>query len=289
IFLKSLPTLVCIFRDALQRTIMTVDIIPTYFVSHGGGPWPYMKEQYGNLFDRLETSLQDIPHQIGSAPKAVLVISGHWEETEFTISSSPNPPMIYDYSGFPAHTYQVQYKAPGSPELAMRVRSLLEDAGHSAHLDDKRGFDHGTFTVMYPMYPDAQIPIVQLSLKRGYDPKLHLEVGKALAPLRKEGILILGSGLSYHNLRHFGSSGAVASQQFDRWLQQTLIQSTPTQRSDRLIDWEKAPSARLAHPQEDHLIPLMVAVGAAQDEAATCIYHEENLFGGIVASSFRFG
>lgn len=262
---------------------------PTYFVSHGGGPWPYMKDQFGHVFDRLEASLQDIPRQLRVRPQAVLVISAHWEEKDFTISSSPNPPMIYDYSGFPAHTYQVKYSAPGSPEVALRVQSLLQDAGYSVLIDPERGFDHGTFTVMYPMYPQAEVPVVQLSLKQGYDPKLHLQVGRALAPLREEGVLIIGSGLSYHNLRNFGANGAQASQQFDDWLQQTLLQTEPTQRFEQLIHWKKAPAALLAHPQEDHLIPLMVVVGAAQDEVATCIYHEENLFGGIVVSSFRFG
>ena len=268
---------------------MTINTLPTYFVSHGGGPWTYMKDQLGQMYDQLEASLQDMPRQIGGTPKAVLVISGHWEESDFTVSASPNPPMIYDYSGFPAHTYQVKYEAPGSPELAERVRSLLQDAGHSVRLDPDRGFDHGTFTVLYALYPDAQVPVVQLSLKRGYDPKLHLEVGKALAPLRQEGVLIIGSGLSYHNLRNFGARGAEASQQFDAWLQQTLVKSDATERSHQLIDWAAAPAARSAHPQEDHLLPLMVAVGAAEDEAATCVYHEEKFGGGITVSSFRFG
>lgn len=268
---------------------MAINTLPTYFVSHGGGPWPYMKEQFGTIFDLLEASLRDMPRQLGTTPTAVLMISGHWEESDFTVSVSPNPPMIYDYSGFPPHTYQVKYNAPGSPELAQRVRSILQDAGHSVRLDPDRGFDHGTFTVMHTMYPEADVPVVQLSLKCGYDPKLHLEVGRALTPLRQEGVLIIGSGLSYHNLRDFGLPGAVASQQFDRWLQQTLVESDPDRRIDGLIHWESAPSARLAHPQEDHLLPLMVAVGAAQDDAAVCVYHEENLMGGIVASGFRFG
>jgi aromatic ring-opening dioxygenase catalytic subunit (LigB family) len=233
--------------------------------------------------------LQDIPRQLGMLPKAVLVISAHWEAEDFTVSASLKPPMIYDYTGFPAHTYQVEYNAPGSPALAARVQSLLQDAGHLVQLDPKRGFDHGTFTLMSAMYPDAQIPVVQLSLQQNYDPKLHLEVGKALAPLRQEGVLIIGSGLSYHNLRHFGARGAQSSQQFDAWLQKTLVQSDPSQRQDQLINWAAAPAARLAHPQEDHLLPLMVAVGAAQDEVATCIYHEEAFMGGIAVSSFRFG
>jgi aromatic ring-opening dioxygenase catalytic subunit (LigB family) len=269
--------------------VKSLDLLPTYFVSHGGGPWPYMKEELGHQYDHLEASLQDMPRQLGMTPKAVLMISAHWSEKDFTVSTSPNPSMVYDYSGFPAHTYQVKYNAPGSPELALRVRSLLQDGGHSIALDPDRGFDHGTFTVMFTMYPGAQVPIVQLSLKRGYDPKLHLEIGKALTPLRQEGVLIIGSGLSYHNLRNFGAGGAQPSQQFDAWLQQTLVQSDPTQRLDQLIDWISAPAARLAHPQEDHLLPLMVAVGAAQNESATCFYHEESFGGGITVSSFRFG
>jgi aromatic ring-opening dioxygenase catalytic subunit (LigB family) len=281
------------YIDLVANTIKNFDMLmpefPTYFVSHGGGPWPFMKDQFGQMFHQLETSLQDIPRQLGATPKAVLMISGHWEEEDFTVSASPNPPMIYDYSGFPAHTYEVKYSAPGEPELAMRVQLLIQGAGHSVHLDPNRGFDHGTFTVMYPMYPQAQIPVVQLSLKQGYDPKLHLEVGRALAPLRKEGVLIIGSGLSYHNLSNFGPNAASVSRQFDDWLQQTLVQSEPTQRVEQLIHWAKAPAARLAHPQEDHLLPLMVAVGAAQNEPGVCVYHDENLFGSVVSSSFRFG
>lgn len=269
--------------------VKTLDTLPTYFVSHGGGPWIYMKEQLGQTYDQLEASLQDIPRQLGMTPKAVLVISAHWEAKDLTVSASLKPPMIYDYMGFPAHTYQVEYNAPGSPALALRVQSLLQDAGHLVQLDPQRGFDHGTFTMMSAMYPEAQIPVVQLSLQQGYDPKLHLEVGKALAPLRQEGVLIIGSGLSYHNLRNFGARGAQASQQFDAWLQQTVVQSDATQRLDKLLNWAAAPAARLAHPQEDHLLPLMVAVGAAQDEVATCVYHEEAFMGGIAVSSFRFG
>jgi aromatic ring-opening dioxygenase catalytic subunit (LigB family) len=116
------------------------------------------------------------------------------------LSSSPKPPMIYDYGGFPPHTYEVRYSAPGSPELAAQVKDLLDAGGFPAQLDAQRGFDHGTFS-MYPVYPDADVPIVQLSLKHGLDPLTHLQVGRLLAPLRKEGVLIVGSGLSYHNLR----------------------------------------------------------------------------------------
>jgi aromatic ring-opening dioxygenase catalytic subunit (LigB family) len=139
------------------------------------------------------------------------------------------------------------------------------------------------------MYPEANVPVVQVSLKAGYDPAEHLAMGRALAPLREEGVLIVGSGLSYHNLREFGPGAKVASKTFDTWLQQTLVDSDPKEREQRLLEWDSAPAARKAHPREDHLVPLMVAVGAAAAETATVVYHEENLFGGVTASSFRFG
>lgn len=237
----------------------------------------------------LEASLEDIPRQLGAVPAALLVISGHWEEREFTVMAARNPPMVYDYSGFPEHTYQVKYAAPGSPELARRVRTLIEASGIAANLDPQRGFDHGTFTPLVVMYPDADVPVVQLSLRRGYDPAIHLAAGRALAPLRDEGVLIIGSGLSYHNLRQFGPGAKQASRSFDDWLQATLVESDSRERESRLLDWSSAPAARQAHPQEDHLIPLMVVVGAAESEKGTLVYHEENLFGGVTASSFRFG
>ena len=262
--------------------------LPTYFISHGGGPWPYMEERRKALHV-LEASLKDIPRQIGVVPKAVLVISGHWEESQFSVMASPKPPMVYDYHGFPEHTYHVKYSAPGSPGLAKRVRDLIEQAGLPAKLDPQQGFDHGTFTPMVVMYPEADVPLVQVSLKSGYDPAEHLALGRALAPLREEGVLIVGSGLSYHNLRQFGPGAKVASKTFDDWLQKTLVDSSPKDREQRLLGWDAAPAARQAHPQEDHLVPLMVAVGAAEGEKATVVYHEENLFGGVTASSFRFG
>lgn len=267
---------------------MPASRLATYFISHGGGPWPYMEDLRKKLHV-LEASLVDIPRQIGVVPKAVLVISGHWEANEFTVMASPNPPMVYDYSGFPEHTNHVRYSAPGSPELALRVKSLIAAAGMPAKLDPKRGFDHGTFTPLVIMYPDANVPVVQLSLKSGYDPAEHLAVGRALAPLRDEGILIIGSGLSYHNLRQFGPGAKPVSKAFDDWMQETLVKADPAERERRLLDWSSAPAARQAHPQEDHLIPLMVAVGAGEREKATLVYHEEDLFGGVTASSFRFG
>ena len=263
--------------------------LPTYFISHGGGPWPYLDGRFRRMFDRLEQSLVDIRRELGDAPRAVLVISGHWEEHGFAISSAEHPGMEYDYSGFPPHTYQIKYKAPGSPELAARVQRLLAGGGIGARLDPERGFDHGVFSIMKPLYPGEDIPLVQLSIDRSFDPALHLKLGRLLAPLRDEGVLIIGSGLSYHNLREMrGNEGAEPSRQFDAWLQETLA-AAPAERTERLIRWEQAPMARAAHPEEDHLIPLMAAVGAAEEEPVALVYHQKDFGGGITASSFRFG
>ena len=264
--------------------------LPTYFISHGGGPWPYMSGEFRHNFDRLEHSLIEMRAELHNAPKAILVISGHWESEGFAISAGAKPGMVYDYFGFPEYLYHIKYGAPGSPELAKRVQELLRVSGIATHLDPTRGFDHGTFSIMKPLYPGADIPVVQLSLDAGYDPALHLAVGRALAPLRDEGVLIIGSGLSYHNLQQIrGTSGYEPSRQFDEWLQQTLLHALPDERVERLIEWEKAPSARAAHPREDHLIPLMVAVGAAEGERGAITYHQSDFFGGMTASSFRFG
>jgi len=262
--------------------------LPTYFVSHGGGPWPYVPEMRASM-QPLEHSLVAITRELGGLPKAVLSVSGHWEEPGFTVMANPKPPMVYDYYGFPPHTYEVQYPAPGAPEVAQRIQSLLKQAGVPASLDAQRGFDHGTFAPLEVMYPRAQVPVLQLSLRHGLDPAEHLAVGRALAPLRDEGVLILGSGLSFHNLRLRGPQAGAPSKAFDHWLHVTLEQLTPEQRSAQLLQWERAPAARIAHPHADHLLPLMVALGAAEAEPATTVYHEDEPMLGWTVSSWRFG
>lgn len=260
--------------------------LPTYFISHGGGPWPYM-DSMREAMRGLATSLADMPRQY-PAPKAILVVSAHWEENAFSVMSNPHPGMLYDYGGFPPHTYKVVYPAPGAPELALRIQGLLAAAGLPVRLDAERGFDHGTFSPLVVMYPDADVPLLQVSLKTGLDPAVHIALGRALAPLRDEGVLIVGSGLSYHNLRQFGPPGKAPSMAFDQWLQDTVVAASPAEREARLLDWAAAPAARIAHPREEHLLPLMVAMGAAENDTATCVYHEDNVFGGITVSSFRF-
>lgn len=246
-----------------------------------------MQGDFRRQFDRLEASLQQIARELGQGSRCVLMVTGHWEEENFTLSSSAAPGMVYDYYGFPEETYRVVYPAPGSPALARRAQSLLQEAGIAARLDAQRGFDHGTFTVAYPMYPAADVPIVQLSIKLSLDPAEHLAAGRALAVLRDEGVLIIGSGLSFHNLRAFGPAGAVPSAAFDDWLHHAM-QQEPALRAQSLTHWQNAPSARAAHPREDHLLPLMVAAGAAGEDAATRIYAEA-FMGHIAVSSYRFG
>lgn len=269
---------------------MTERPLPTYFISHGGGPWPYMDGDFRRNFDQLESSLVRMRAELANKPKAVLVVSGHWEEDAFTLSSAPQPGMEYDYSGFPAYLYEITYRAPGAPELAARVADLLAGQGLPTGLDLERGFDHGTFSIMKPLYPEEDIPLVQISLHRGFDPALHISAGKALAPLRKEGVLIVGSGLSFHDLRAMrNGDGLVPSRQFDAWLRETLIDASPAEREARLERWTEAPSARAAHPREDHLLPLMVAVGAAGEAPGSVSYHQSDFYGNLTVSSFRFG
>ena len=261
--------------------------LPTYFISHGGGPWPWLPKMREQLAT-LEASLARMPQEIGTTPKAVLVVSGHWETPAFSVMHAANPPMVYDYSGFPPETYQIVYPAPGAPALAERTAALIAEAGLPTALDGAQGFDHGTFAPLKVMYPQADVPVFQVSLQHGYDPAAHFALGRALAPLRDEGVLIVGSGLSYHNLRLFGPGAKVPSAAFDAWLTEALA-LPPAERTAALLDWESAPYARTCHAEEDHLVPLFVALGAAESDAASRVYHDDNVYGGVTASSFRFG
>lgn len=259
---------------------------PTLFISHGGGPWPYIPEMK-RMFAKTAQWLTNLPQTLPEKPKAILSISGHWEEKEFTVSSAKHPPMIFDYSGFPEYTYKISYPAPGSPELARQVQNLLTGSRIENFADSNHGLDHGTFVPLVLMYPQADIPVVSLSLKSNYDPLEHIEMGKALAPLRDQGVLIIGSGLSYHNMRGFGSPGAdPVSKQFGAWLEQTVTIPDSQKRQSQLLEWEKAPSARLAHPREDHLLPLMVVAGAAGTDAGKVEFVDHVM--GVDMASYRF-
>lgn len=259
--------------------------MPTYFLCHGGGPWPWLQGHLRDMLRTLEHGLLDVPRQLAQRPQAILVVSAHWEAPVFTVTSSEAPGMVYDYVGFPRETYNISYPSPGSPSLAARVVQLLQQAGCAAAADPRYGYDHSTFSILQTMYPQADIPVVQMSLHASMDPALHLRAGAALAPLRDENVLIIGSGMTCHER---GPEMAQASVPFEAWVRQAVMQESAALRHAALAQWESAPYARLVHPHEDHLLPLMVAAGAAQDDAATCIYREL-LMGFIASSSFRFG
>lgn len=238
--------------------------MPTAFIPHGGGPWPFVELGLDQKdVAALTAYLRSVAQLPPVAPTAVLVISAHWEEAVPTVLTNPQPPLLFDYYGFPEASYRLTWPAPGSPSLAARVRALLGVAGIASAEDASRGFDHGTFVPLKLTWPDADIPTVQLSLKQGLDPAEHLAIGRALAPLRDEGVFIVGSGMSFHNLRAIGDPRAPeVSGVFDTWLQKagTLPQAD---RDARLAAWASAPAARLSHPREEHLIPMLVVAGAA--------------------------
>jgi aromatic ring-opening dioxygenase catalytic subunit (LigB family) len=223
---------------------------------------------------------------LGVRPKAVLVISGHWEAAEPTLNIAEKPGLLFDYYGFPEHTYRLKYPVPGAPELAPRVRELLRDAGFESAVDAKRGLDHGVFVPFLLIYPRADVPILQMSLQKSLDPVLHLRLGRALAPLRSQGVLIVGSGMSYHNLAAmFSGTGAEAAASFDSWLNESV--RDPQARDAKLAAWRSAPGGRESHPREEHLIPLMVAAGAADGDAGVRTFSES--IAGKALSGFQFG
>lgn len=259
---------------------------PTIFINHGGGPCFFLRGgPMRDGFRELEAYLDGFAAQLAAPPRAILVVSGHWEEPYPTVNAAARPPLLYDYWGFPDYTYRLTWPAPGAPEIAARVQDLLTDAGIDNAREDTRGWDHGVFVPLKVMWPDADIPTVQLSLCRDWDPARHLAIGRALRPLRDEGVLILGSGQTYHNLSAgFGASDPKALA-FDTWLRTEMV--CPETRDEALIRWASAPGARHAQPEEDHLLPLMVVAGAASGDPCRIDFHGQAL--GKPISGFRFG
>jgi 4,5-DOPA dioxygenase extradiol len=262
---------VIVDQNSLEKQVQIV-----YF-SHGGGPLPILGDASHKAMIDFMTRL---PNRL-RRPEAILVISAHWEESAATVQGAQNPGMFYDYYGFPAEAYEITYKSPGSPELAKRITGILEDNKIPSRIDPQRGFDHGHFIPLKLMYPNADIPSLQLSLLRGLNPSAHIALGKALRGLANENILVIGSGFSFHNMRAFmqGEAGEIdqANEAFQDWLIETCSGSmTQAEREKRLIEWEKAPSARYCHPREEHLLPLHVCQGIA-DRGAELIFDDQIL------------
>lgn len=245
--------------------------LPAIYISHGGGPWPFVEVPFipTGALEPLRSYLATLITSLPMRPRAIVIVSAHWEAQVATIMTNPRPPMLYDYTGFSPEAYALQWPAPSAPFLVGRVKALLAGAGFPTAEDPERGFDHGTFIPMMVALPQAELPVLQLSLLHSLSPTEHLSMGRALAPLRDEGVLLLGSGNSYHNMRGFGHTASTEpSRAFDEWLADAVTRA-PSERTRLLEAWEQAPAARHCHPREEHLLPLHVMAGAALDDAAT--------------------
>jgi aromatic ring-opening dioxygenase catalytic subunit (LigB family) len=257
---------------------------PSLYIPHGGGPCFFMDDPRGT-WTGMEAFLRTLADRLPERPKAILIVSGHWETDGFAFTGGERPELIYDYYGFPPHTYELRYDVPGAPWLAARAAGLLREAGLPASLDSARGLDHGVFVPLKVAFPEADVPVVEMSVDRHLDPALHIAAGRALAPLRDEGVLIVGAGMSFHNMRGYGDPRATEpSRRFDAWLAETAT-APGTTRGEALIRWQDAPDATYSHPREEHLLPLMVAAGASE-AAGEHIYSEIVMQTAI--SGFRF-
>lgn len=260
--------------------------MPTAFVPHAGGPVGHVEMGLSpGEVEAFVSYWRSLRRLSGEAPKAVLAVSAHWETRVPTVMSSPNPPMLYDYGGFPPDAYKITWPAPGDPALAARIRTLLGRAGFETAEDPTRGFDHGTFVPLKIAYP-KDVPVVQLSLKAGLDAAEHLRIGRALAPLREEGVFIVGSGDSFHNMRGFTPAYVERSVAFNAWLTDAVIKPA-NDRNEKLLDWASAPFARQCQPREDHLIPLIVVAGAAGDDIGVLTW--QGSFLGPQQVGYHFG
>ncbi|AGH49462.1 catalytic LigB subunit of aromatic ring-opening dioxygenase [Sphingomonas sp. MM-1] len=259
---------------------------PSFFIPHGGGPCFFMDDPAG-MWTRMEAFLAGFVAGLPERPKALLVVSGHWEEDAFTVQDGARPGLLYDYYGFPPHTYQLHWDAPGAPDVARRAAGLLADAGFATARDAERGWDHGVFVPMKVAVPGADIPTAQLSLRKDLDPAAHIAAGRALAPLRDEGVLIVGSGMSFHNMRVRDGDATGPADIFDAALTAAATDPDPEARARRLSAWSMLPHARFAHPREEHLIPLMVAAGAGGDDPAAHVFADHVI--GWKVSGYRFG
>lgn len=264
--------------------------MPAVFVNHGGGPLPLLGRQ-----PEVADFLGRYPGTLPAAPRAVLVVTAHWEEEELTVSTAERPTLLFDYGGFPPESYEYKYPAKGATDVAARVVELLKGAGERVRTDAQRGWDHGVFVPMMLMFPNADVPIVALSLKKNQSAADHLRIGEALAALREEGVLIVGSGYAFHNFKYFFARGEDRkvgiehSRKFDAWLRESIMSpsSTTEERRQRLENWVKAPSALESHPPgaAEHLLPLHVIAGAGRLEVGRHLYCDDK---GIVASTFQW-
>ncbi|MFZ5748227.1 MAG: DODA-type extradiol aromatic ring-opening family dioxygenase [Pseudomonadota bacterium] len=264
--------------------------MPTIYLPHGGGPCFFMDPDGGPpdpMWRPMATYLAGLIDSLPERPRAMLIVSGHWETDRPTVHAGVKPGLLFDYYGFPEHTYRLRWDAPGSPELADRAAGLLGAAGIVSDVETARGWDHGVFVPMKVAVPGADIPTAQMSLRADLNPAAHLAIGRALAPLRDEAVLIVGSGMSFHNMRVRGPAATARADAWDAALTDAVTDPDPRARAERLAHWEMLAEARFAHPREEHLLPLMVAAGAGEDSPATRDFSDHVI--GWTVSAYRFG
>jgi len=266
--------------------------MPCLYLNHGGGPMPLLGQQpeVANFCSKYAATLP-------AKPSAIVVVTAHWEERITTVCSGANPPLFFDYGGFPPESYKYKYPAPGSPTLAEHIQGLLRQAGLKVAADPRRGWDHGVFVPLMLMFPKAEVPIISVSLLANQDAAQHIAVGEALRPLRDQGVLIVGSGASFHNFKYFFASGEVRnkgvmhSRDFDSYLRKAAAgDSSYATRKEALARWERAPGALEAHPRggAEHLMPLFVIFGAGGEDAKVKTSPEEQSTSGLAVSAFEF-
>ena len=256
---------------------MTSSLAPVFYLPHGGGPLPL-------LGDPHHLALTHFISQLGETlptPSAIVVVSAHWESANPALTAAENPSLLFDYSGFPAQSYQLSYPAPGAPQLAGQIAEKLQQAGFNPQLNASRGWDHGVFVPLLMLRPQADIPVLQLSLLKGLDPATHIALGEAIRLLRAQNVVIIGSGMSFHNMRAFFQPQLVSTAQvseFNQYLLDSLSDTLNyTEQASRLSNWLSAPHARLMHPREEHLLPLHVCFGAAKGSKAQLLFKDDVL------------
>jgi len=255
-------------------------MFPSVFVSHGS-PTIVDETGHGAAF------LRSLGESLGR-PKAILCVTAHWETTVVTVGGADRPGMIYDYYGFPEHLYTLEYPAPGAPALAQRAGELIAAAGIPCTRDDERGYDHGTFMPLMLMYPDADIPVAQLSVQPALGPQHELAVGRALTPLRGEDVLILASGGAVHNLRWFRLGARDVpdwASGFETWLGDKVVAGD----AESIADYRaRTPHGAMAHPRDEHFLPLLVAMGAGGGGTGR-VLHAGFEHGAIGMSAYAWG
>lgn len=255
---------------------------PVLFVSHGAPTLPLEPGATGAAWTKLGAQLVK--------PKAILLISAHWETRVPTLSTAQHPKTIHDFSGFPDELYQLQYPAPGAPDLARAASSLLEQAGIAVQLDEARGLDHGAWVPLTFLFPDADIPVTQLSLQPDQAPAWHYQLGQALQPLREQGVLIIGSGSISHNLRALfahpqGTPVPLWVSEFCAWMAEKIAAGDVA----ALLDYRaRAPYAAHNHPSDEHLLPLFAALGAADNIAAATHLNQVMTYGILAMDAWQF-